>query len=98
MAPVYYTKFLVQAKYLTGLNIVFRDYFSPFVTVRKKFHNGYDKGNHTGNNEGGSMSSKTSTPYSQVSVPSSYDYEDDFTSDEEDSDASIVNGKVNNSK
>ena len=76
--------------------------FSPFVTARKKFHNGYEKVNHTGNNESGggcagSMSSN-STPYSQVSVPSSYDYEDDFTSDEEDSDASIVNGKLNNSK
>ena len=62
----------------------------------------YDKGNHAGINEGGggcagSMSSN-STPYSQVSVPSSYDYEDDFTSDEEDSDGSIVNGKLNNSK
>ena len=36
--------------------------------------------------------SSNSTPYSQVSVPSSYDdYEDDFTSDE-DSDGSMVNG------
>ena len=33
---------------------------------------------------GGGGSSTNSTPYSQISVPSSYsDYEDDFTSDEE---------------
>ena len=66
---------------------------SPFATVKRIFYNnGYEK-NNAGNNEGGrgSMSSN-STPYSQVSVPSSYDdYEDDFTSDE-DSDASMVNG------
>ena len=66
---------------------------SPFATVKRIFYNnGYDKSN-AGNNEGGrgSMSSN-STPYSQVSVPSSYDdYEDDFTSDE-DSDGSMVNG------
>ena len=42
--------------------------------------------------------SSNSTPYSQVSVPSSYDdYEDDFTSDEE-SETSVVHGSVNNSK
>lgn len=42
--------------------------------------------------------SSNSTPYSQVSVPSSYDdYEDDFTSDEE-SETSVVHGNVNNSK
>ena len=71
---------------------------SPFVTAKRKFHNGYDKGNYTSNNDGGcgSMSSN-STPYSQVSVPSSYDYEDDFTSDEE-SEASVVHGNLNNSK
>ena len=40
--------------------------------------------------------SSNSTPYSQVSVPSSYDYEDDFTSDEE-SEASVVHGNMNNS-
>ena len=34
-------------------------------------------------------SSTNSTPYSQISVPSSYDYEDDFTS-EDDSDGSII--------
>ena len=73
---------------------------SPFVTAKRKFHNGYDKGQYSTNNfDGGcgSMSSN-STPYSQVSVPSSYDdYEDDFTSDEE-SEASVVHGSVNNAK
>ena len=67
------------------------------MTVKKQFHN--SNGNPS-NGEGGcgSMSSNNSTPYSQVSVPSSYDdYEDDFTSDE-DSDASVVNGNVPNSK
>ena len=70
--------------------------FSPFVLMRNKM-TGYEKGNGAiseGGGAGGSMSSH-STPYSQVSVPSSYDYEDDFTSDD-DSDISIVNG--NNSK
>ena len=71
---------------------------SPFSTAKRRFHNGYDKGNYTTQVEGGcgSMSSN-STPYSQVSVPSSYDYEDDFTSDEE-SEASVVHGSVNNAK
>ena len=64
--------------------------------MSKKFH-GYERSNGAISEGGcGSMSSN-STPYSQVSVPSSYDYEDDFTSDEE-SDVSVVHGNTNNSK
>ena len=45
-------------------------------------------------------SSNNSTPYSQISVPSSYDdYEDDFTSEDdvaaEDSDGSIIFDRKN---
>ena len=32
-------------------------------------------------NQSNGASSTNSTPYSQISVPSSYDYEDDFTSE-----------------
>ena len=71
-------------------------YFSPFVLVKNRSR-GYERGNGAISEGGcGSMSSN-STPYSQVSVPSSYDYEDDFTSDEE-SDVSIVDGNSKNSK
>ena len=60
--------------------------------------NGYERSNGVFSQGGGCGSvSSNSTPYSQVSVPSSYDYEDDFTSDEE-SDDSIVNGNAKNSK
>ena len=48
-----------------------------------------------GGGGGGSMSSQNSTPYSQIaedSVPSSYDYEDDFTSEGESDASSIVTG------
>ena len=34
-------------------------------------------------NQSNGASSTNSTPYSQISIPSSYDYEDDFTSESE---------------
>ena len=56
-------------------------FFSPF------------NGNHGGgtslrtqlnvSNQSNGASSNNSTPYSQISIPSSYDYEDDFTSESE---------------
>jgi hypothetical protein len=48
-------------------------------------------------NQSNGASSNNSTPYSQISVPSSYDYEDDFTS-ESDSEVAILptaNGPTN---
>ena len=39
--------------------------------------------------------SQNSTPYSQVSVPSSYEYEDDFTSDDSEDEISVRLNNVN---
>ncbi len=56
---------------------------SPFASANQRNRAGGGGGSSGFYSRTNGASSTNSTPYSQVSIPSSYDYEDDFTSDSE---------------